>query len=530
MRYATLTKSIRSGLFAVMAFGCGSAITAHAVAQSGEDRWLEVLASNASVADKCNACRELQTAGTEKSIPALAALLLDPAISHTSRMALEIMPYPAAGNALRDALGKTSGLTKSGIIDSLGERRDGEAVSILADALADSDKPVLAAAASALGKIGSAEAATALTAAHASAQGDDRAAVAHALVRCADRILETGQREKASAIYVKLMQPTEAQLVRMAALRGYLRGAGPDQAQLIVRNLANESARAWARQTDAGLLPDLPDAALRDLAANLEKLPVDSQVAVLAAIRLRGDKSPAPGVLQAAKSTDPAVRVAAIRALGIVGDAKSLPLLIEASAQDDAAGQAARQSLEIVCDPQVDEQIAALLREEKDPPRRTAWIALVEARRPAGAVSLLLQEAKNDHPAVRRRAMAALANLAGPKDTAAMAAAVLKAEKGAERDDAEKAVMLVCQQIPDADRRAEPVTELLKQSTPADRAALLPLCGRIGGAQAKREVQSALDSDDADLYEVGVRAICNWPDASVAGQLLELSEQATILS
>ena len=35
-----------------------------------------------------------------------------------------------------------------------------------------------------------------------------------------------------------------------------------------------------------------------------------------------------------------------------------------------------------------------------------------------------------------------------------------------------------------------------------------------------------MNSGDAELYEAGVRAICNWPDASVAEQLLELSEKA----
>jgi hypothetical protein len=119
-----------------------------------------------------------------------------------------------------------------------------------------------------------------------------------------------------------------------------------------------------------------------------------------------------------------------------------------------------------------------------------------------------------------------LSNLAGPKDAAAMASAVLHAEKGAERDGAEKAVMLVCQQVPDAERRADPVIDILQKSSPADRAALLPLLGRIGGSAAKREIQQALNLGDTELYEAGVRAICNWPDASVAGQLLELSQNA----
>ena len=70
-------------------------------------------------AQKCNACRELRTAGTEKLIPVLAGLLTDAETSHAARFALEAMPYPAAGAALREAAGKATGLTRSGILDSL---------------------------------------------------------------------------------------------------------------------------------------------------------------------------------------------------------------------------------------------------------------------------------------------------------------------------------------------------------------------------------------------------------------------------
>ena len=86
--------------------------------------------------------------------------------------------------------------------------------------------------------------------------------------------------------------------------------------------------------------------------------------------------------------------------------------------------------------------------------------------------------------------------------------------------------MLVCQQVSDAERRADPVIIIFRKSSREQRAALLPLLGRIGGSKARQEIQVALNSSDAELYEAGVRAICNWPDASVVEQLLELSHKA----
>ena len=167
-----------------------------------------------------------------------------------------------------------------------------------------------------------------------------------------------------------------------------------------------------------------------------------------------------------------------------------------------------------------------MLQAEKEPARRAGWIALVEARRPAGAAQVLLKEAVHASPEVRGRAMAALAKLGRPDDLGAMVAAALRAERGPERDSAETAVMLVCQQIPDAARRADPVVGLFRNAPPAQRAELLPLLGRIGGPAARQIVQEALDGQDATLREAGLRGLCNWPDASVSEQLLKLAKEA----
>ncbi len=174
---------------------------------AAEDKLLAVLGSNAAAAEKCNACRELKTIGTERSVEALSRLLIVPETSHTARIALESMPYPAAGAALRAAAAKATGLTKAGILDSLGERRDAEATALLAAALQDADPVIVAAAAVALGKIGTPAAADALTAARAKAQGPARAAIGEGLLICADRLLAAGERQRASDIYVALSAP-----------------------------------------------------------------------------------------------------------------------------------------------------------------------------------------------------------------------------------------------------------------------------------------------------------------------------------
>jgi HEAT repeat protein len=489
---------------------------------SAEDKLLEVLKSNAPAAQKSNACRELRTAGTEKSIPALAGLLIDAETSHAARFALEAMPYPAAGAALRDAAGKAAGLTRSGILDSLGQRRDPEAVPVLAPALDDRDPQVVAAAAVALGKIGTAEAAGALTTARARARDKARTAIDDGLLLAAHRLSAAGQRDLAAKIYRELASPGEPRLVRQGALRGVLQTAGPQTVQVVLELLANDDA--MVRAAAAGELVNLSPADLRTVAAGMAKLPAWSQWSILMAIRIRGDKSLAPIALAAVQSKDDVVRLAAVRALGTVGDLAALPVLTQLAAAEDKLGDTARQSLEAICGPKIDERIIAAMRAEKDPAQRAGWIDLLASRRPAGVVPVLLSEAAYPDPAVRSRAVDALAKLAGPKDIPALVALVLKAEKGPQRDEVEKAVRQVCQQSPEAEHRADPVIEVFRSTQTADQAELLPLLGRIGGPAARVLVQQALGSKDSQLHEAGVRAICNWPDPSAADQLLDLAQ------
>ena len=503
-----------------------SATSLRGDAPSAEDKLLAVLTSGAAVGEKANACRERKLAGTEKSVPVLAALLTDAELSHPARFALESMPCPAAGAALRDALGKATGLARSGIIDSLGQRRDPLASPLLVADLTSQDLVLVAAAATALGKIGTVEDAALLTAARARAQGPARVKIDDGLLLCADRLCAAGKNEEAAKIYVELSQAGEPRLVRAGALRGRMRMAGAQASQVIIQSLSDDDT--MVRAAAAGELHALSDAQLTAIAADMTKLPAASQVSVLAAIRIRGHTALAPAVLAAAKSPHEAVRLAAARTLSTVGDVTALPTLVELADEEGPVGQTARQSLEAIYGPKIDEQIFAALRAEKDPVRRAAWIGVLQSRRPAGVVPLLFGEVAEQGPVVATRALAALAKLAAPQDVPALVAIVLKSEKGPLRDEAERAVRQVCLQIADAAKRAQPALDIYKAAAPADRLALLPLLGRIGGSEVRPLVQAALDSKDAATYEAGVRAISNWPDAGVAEQLLVLAQSATL--
>ena len=82
----------------------------------------------ATFAGKQEACRMLWIIGSVDSVPSLTKMLNDESMADIARYALERNVDPAAGKALRTALKTTSGKTQLGIINSLGDRGDAEAV------------------------------------------------------------------------------------------------------------------------------------------------------------------------------------------------------------------------------------------------------------------------------------------------------------------------------------------------------------------------------------------------------------------
>ena len=183
-----------------------------------ETRLVAELAGDAPRAAKDFACRKLSLIGTAQSVSALAGLLGNADLSHMSRYALERMPCDEAVAAMRGAMPKVSGKLKIGVINSLGVRRDAASTGALVGLLRDGDKQVAAAAAAALGAIGSPQAANALLPIQTTAPD--------ACLVCAEQLLADGKKDDAKKIYTALAKADVPKHVRLAAMRGLLAVAG----------------------------------------------------------------------------------------------------------------------------------------------------------------------------------------------------------------------------------------------------------------------------------------------------------------
>ena len=150
---------------------------------------IAVLQCDAAPFDKAQACQRLALIGTKEAVPALAALLADERLSSYAQFRLPPIPDPSVDDALRDALGRLHGRLLSGVINSIGVRRDVKAVSALTKVARDPTSEAAPMALAALGQIATFEATETLQQVLASNSAAVRGAAAEACLVSVERLL-----------------------------------------------------------------------------------------------------------------------------------------------------------------------------------------------------------------------------------------------------------------------------------------------------------------------------------------------------
>jgi HEAT repeat protein len=183
-----------------------------------EKRLVAYLGSTYPSVTRAFVCRQLVLIGSAASVPAVTPLILDEELSVHARNTLEHIPGPESEKALRDVLGQAKGRTRIGVINSVAARRDAASTPVLIRILGE-DPQSAAAAAKALGEIGTPEAAKALAAARGKGPALVQQAVADGMLIGAERLVANGQRSQAITLLEGLTETSQPEHVRVAARR-----------------------------------------------------------------------------------------------------------------------------------------------------------------------------------------------------------------------------------------------------------------------------------------------------------------------
>ena len=485
-----------------------------------ENRLLDALKSpNTTFAGRQFVCRMLRRVGSDKSVPALAKMLSDKELSHMARFALQFMAAPEADAALREVLPKLDGDLKIGVIGSLGQRADHQAVPVIAGLIAGGDTNIARAAIESLGRIGGSEAAGAL--ARAKVPASLKPACDNAYLLCADKMLAEGQESEAVQIYREMIAPSNSTWIRIAAYKGLVR-AEKDKAVPLILALLKD--RDLDLQRAAGkFITEMPGTAItKALAEQLGGLSPEAQVVLLSALEGRGDKAAAPYVAKAVRSDDEAVRLAAIKALAVLGDASNVDLLAEVSASGDTTARAAMDSLGRFSGPGVAAALIGVAQSRAETSVRINVIETLTKRREAEAVEVLFILAKDSNRDIRQAAYKALGVLSGQEDLPAMVSMLLASKSNADRRDIERAMIATVARLEKPD--GWPVIDGLAKANRTARPHLLAVLSRIGGPKALDAVRGQVLSEANQVKAAAIRAMTDWPDAAPLSDLMKIAK------
>jgi len=482
---------------------------------------IAVLQSDAPKGEKAITCKRLAIYGTEQSVPVLAPLLADKELASWARIALEAIPGPAAGAALRDALGKVRGRLLVGVINSIGVRRDVHAVDTLAQKLDDANAGVASAAAVALGHIGGEQAAKALTQSLTDAPAGVRSAVAEGCILCAEWFLAREKAAEAVKLYDMVRQTAAPDQRHLEAIRGAILARQSAGVPLLIEQLQSEDKKRLgiglrtARELGGR---DVTEA----LAAELARLSSDRRPLLLLALADRSDSAVLPTVQKAAQSGPKDLRITAIKILIRLGDVSCVPVLLEAATENDTKlEQAATETLVRLPGKDVDADLLARLPQARGKLQQVL-IELAGQRQISEALPAIVTSLYKNDAGIRSAAIQTIGIIGQDPQADDLVKLLQKTNSSSERAGIEKALLAISGRC---GVRCIPHLRPLMQSRDNELHMIgLHALAIIGGPDALAAVKSAIESAEPPVQDEAVRILStwpnNWPEDGRAGQAL----------
>lgn len=479
----------------------------------------------------------LQDIGGAECVDGLGELLksANPLCREQARCILEKIPAPAAIDKLHQALfAAIESQWQIGLINSLGARRDAASIDWIARMLKNRDASVAQAAATALGSIGSTNAVGILNDLRLVSVGELHNAIGDALLACAENALSSGDTDTALTIWRKMYEnPTEARLLRIAALRAMVAAqgakavgvvvglvAGDDQAiKPVAMELAREIPGEQATRAFAALLAKASDEAMKVEMIDLLGDRGDTVARATVLAELRGAKWHA--------GVGGKLRLAVIRAIGGVGTEADAMMLVRLAVQaDEQERTLARASLRRLRGEKVD---AALIEgiHENDPAVRCEVLRAL-GQRGAGEMTLaLLTLATDPEPNVRYAALGALSVAGDERALMPLVKWFCRATNPTEADRCEQAMAGICRRTDAQDLVAASIAEAFKDADAKTKCALMQSCGQLAGAKALETLIIGVGDPNEVVQEAALKAMSHSPEkGGAADQLMIVARSA----
>ena len=484
---------------------------------------VKALAGAADKEVKAFLISQLQLAGGEESVKALAAHLSDERLAEPAAQALLAIRAKDTDLAFLKAFDMAPAGSKVTLIKALGELRSQRAAKKLLPLAEHADDAIRQAALLALAEIGDPAVEPALARVRVASPLQERSLAPILYLRFARRLVESGR-------------VGEGTRIARALANAYTAGgdtAVAGQALALIVQVQGNKALAEL------LAADSPDAGLRGqalrLAASLPGPDVtaawvekaraagpDLQSATIAMLEARGDRAAIPFILESLRSGDPSVRLAAIPAAVTLAGKDSVPALLPffSSAHEEEILAAKNALLLFPAAIAVPETLKILA--SVPVAGRAALVEVLGEKGTADELPRIFAFAGSPDLAVRVAAAKALGNLASESDLPRLLEFLFAAVDAEEDVELQNAIISVATRNPDPERRADGLLEALTRTSGAARGEILRLLPRLGGERALGAAVADTAYPDVEVQVAAIYALSQWPDPAAMDGLLNL--------
>ncbi len=410
-----------------------------------------------------------------------------------------------------------------GVINSLGVRRSSSACEPLAKLVAGADSKVATAAILALGKIGNPQSEPVLLAALNTDQLERRSAAAEACVRLAEAYTKREQTSEAVRVCRAVRSSQAAANWKASAARAEIVADPEHRLERLVELLqADDSALFEMGLVTAREIQDANvTAALMEL---LPKLAADKQTQILHVLRDRADQQALPAVSELVQSASPQVQVAALEALGTLGNTTCLTQLVELheSSSEPTVRSAAWEALRALPGAEVNSALAELARTAEG--QRLGSLIELVGERQMSAVSLLQSATHSEDQAIRGAAWLALGRTVEPKDLQLLIEAFLAPAHAEDRASIAAGLRKAAVRMPDSTITVRELANAIPISPPPTKTELIHIIADVEGAEALAVVSAAARGDEPALKETASAVLGKWRSLDAASILLEIAK------
>jgi HEAT repeat protein len=468
--------------------------------------------------------------GGPESVEFLAGLLshADPLFRTRAVLGLQQNPPEEAAASLRKALaGASEPEKRAALIHALSLRGDRASLPQFIKDAAGAEDAVRTAALLAIASLADEPANALFKAGMKQGPATARREATNAYLLHADRLAKIGKKQEALGVYHELVG--ESGYAKAAALLGMARAGGAAELTAILENL--KGAERCVIDVTGPIFEHIPKSGpvVAAVCENVKTAAPPLKVRLLDVLARYADPAGLATVLEAANDANPAVRAAAVSALGRFDDRRASDALVAALAGGKETAAALRAVEMSPMKPVLADGLIAALPGASGPRR----VSLVQALRACPAdkvVPVLLKTAEDADPAVRSEAFVALRAIGDPSAYPRLVERLAEEPSPQAQLVGANALAALGARIKEPSQRTAPVLARLAAGSSPGRPALLLALPRLS-TEATQEaglkfVREALHAQDEKLRRAAIQALGDWPDPDpVMDELLQASQK-----